>query len=117
MKFIVDAQLPKSLSDFLKTKGYDSLHTLELPEMNRTGDTTIAEKADAEGRIVITKDADFIDSYLLYGTPEKLLLVKTGNLPNSELFKLFHDNLHILQVAFDKCNFVEMTRVEMITHQ
>jgi predicted nuclease of predicted toxin-antitoxin system len=62
MKFIVDAQLPKSLSDFLKTKGYDSLHTLELPEMNRTGDTAIAEKADAEGRIVITKDADFLDS-------------------------------------------------------
>jgi predicted nuclease of predicted toxin-antitoxin system len=111
------AQLPKSLSDFLKTNGYDSLHTLELPEMNKTGDAAIAEKADAEGRVVITKDADFLDSYLLYGTPEKLLLVKTGNIPNSELLKLFQDNLNILQLVFSKYNFVEMTRVEIITHQ
>jgi predicted nuclease of predicted toxin-antitoxin system len=85
--------------------------------MNKTGDTTIAEKADAEGRVVITKDADFLDSYLLYGKPEKLLLVKTGNIPNSELFKLFQNNLNILQLAFSKCSFVEMTRVEIITHR
>ena len=43
MKFIVDAQLPRSLSDFLKSSGFDSIHTLELPEMNRTGDGSIAE--------------------------------------------------------------------------
>lgn len=96
MKFIVDAQLPKSLSDIRKAAGFDSLHTLELPEMNQTGDTTIAQKADTENRIVITKDADFLDSYLLFEKPAKLLLVKTGNIPNSDLLKLFHDNLNIL---------------------
>jgi predicted nuclease of predicted toxin-antitoxin system len=89
MKFIVDAQLPKSLSDFLKDAGFSSLHTLDLPEMNRTGDSTIIEKAGIESRIVITKDADFLDSYLLFGKPAKLLLVKTGNIPNSDLLKLF----------------------------
>lgn len=117
MKFIVDAQLPKSLSDFLNAAGFDAIHTLELPEMNSTSDNIIATKANNEQRIVITKDADFLDSYLLYGTPEKLLLVKTGNIPNSELFKLFRDNLNLLQLAFSKYNFVEMTRVEIITHQ
>jgi predicted nuclease of predicted toxin-antitoxin system len=59
MKFIVDTQLPKSLSDFLKNAGYDSIHTLELPEMNRTKDAAITEKADMESRIVVTKDAYF----------------------------------------------------------
>ena len=85
MKFIIDAQLPKSLSDFLNAAGFNSLHTLELPEMNRTGDNAITAKADIEGRIVVTKDADFLDSYLLFGKPAKLLLVKTGNIPNSDL--------------------------------
>lgn len=117
MKFIVDAQLPKSLSDFLNTAGFNSLHTLELPEMNQTGDATITEMADAEDRIVITKDADFLDSYLLFGKPSKLLLVKTGNIPNSHLLKLFQDNLSILQSSFMQCSFVEMTGIEIITHK
>jgi predicted nuclease of predicted toxin-antitoxin system len=117
MKFIVDAQLPKSLSDFLKASGFDSVHTLELQEMNGTKDAAITEKADMEGRIVITKDADFLDGYILYGKPAKLLLVKTGNIPNSELLELFQKNLNILQTAFSQCNFVEMTGTEMITHK
>ena len=45
MKFIVDARLPKSLSDFLNESGYHSIHTLELPAQNQTGDNTIAQKA------------------------------------------------------------------------
>ena len=117
MKFIIDAQLPKSLSDFLKAAGFNSLHTLELPEMNRTADAAITVKADIEGRIVVTKDADFLDSYLLFGKPAKLLLVKTGNMPNSDLLKLFQDNLSILQSSFMQCSFVEMTGIEIITHK
>ena len=117
MKFIIDAQLPRSLSDFLNVAGFNSLHTLELPEMNRTGDNAIIAKADIEGRIVVTKDAGFLDSYLLFGKPAMLLLVKTGNIPNSDLLKLFKDNLNVLQSAFIQCNFVEMTRIEIITHK
>lgn len=117
MKFILGAQLPKSLSDFLNAAGFNSLHTLELPEMNRTGDNAITAKADIEGRIVVTKDADFLDSYLLFGKPAKLLLVKTGNIPDSDLLKLFQDNLNILQSEFIQCNFVEMTGIEIITHK
>jgi predicted nuclease of predicted toxin-antitoxin system len=30
MNFIVDVQLPKSLSDYLNFKGQDSIHTLDL---------------------------------------------------------------------------------------
>ena len=85
--------------------------------MNRTVDTAIIEKADIEDRIVITKDADFLDSYLLYGKPAKLLLGKTGNIPNSDLLKLFQDNLSILQSSFMQCSFVEMTGIEIITHK
>lgn len=41
MKFIVDAQLPKSLSDFLNQKDLDSIHTLELPGKITTSDQQI----------------------------------------------------------------------------
>lgn len=41
MKFLVDAQLPKALARFLGKRGFDVIHTLELPNKNRTGDLDI----------------------------------------------------------------------------
>lgn len=41
IQFIVDAQLPKRLSDFLKLKGFNSIHTLELINKNKTTDKKI----------------------------------------------------------------------------
>ena len=38
-----------------------------------------------EQRVVITKDADFVNSFLLHGQPHELLLVSTGNISTSEL--------------------------------
>ncbi len=117
MKFIVDAQLPKSLADFLNSAGFDSIHTLELPSRNHTTDYVITLKADEESRIVISKDSDFLDSFILYGKPAKLLLVKTGNLTNTELLKLFQENLNVISDAFEKYSFLELTRSEIITHK
>ena len=35
MKFIIDAQLPISLSNLLKSRGQDSIHTLELADKDK----------------------------------------------------------------------------------
>ena len=53
MRFIVDTQLPKSLSDFSKWKGFDSIHTIELPEKNKIKDKWINQRSILEDRIVI----------------------------------------------------------------
>lgn len=41
MKFIVDAQLPKTLAQSLRDKGFDVVHTSELPDGNDTTDDEI----------------------------------------------------------------------------
>ena len=64
MKFLVDAQLPISLSDFLKSRGHASIHTLELPDKNKTKDNYILSISVEEKRIVVTKDNDFLESFL-----------------------------------------------------
>jgi predicted nuclease of predicted toxin-antitoxin system len=46
VKFLVDAQLPAWLARFLNSSGHDAVHTLELPEGNRTTDARIAEIAE-----------------------------------------------------------------------
>jgi predicted nuclease of predicted toxin-antitoxin system len=56
MKFLVDAQLPHRLSQWLQAEGHDSVHTRDLPTGNRTGDTAINQLSMREQRTVITKD-------------------------------------------------------------
>ena len=66
----------------LAEAGHDALHCLELPLGNRTPDDDIAALAAKEGRVVVTKDSDFVTSFLLRGEPSKLLLISTGNISN-----------------------------------
>lgn len=117
MKFLVDAQLPSRLVVFLASAGHDSLHTSELAEGNRTTDVRITELADAEGRVVVTKDRDFRDSHLLRGTPERLLIVTTGNITNTELLRLFESHLDSIEAALVDARFVELGSDRLIVHR
>ena len=117
MKFIVDAQLPKSLSNLLKYRGFDSIHTLDLPNKNSTSDKEITEIAINEKRIVITKDSDFLESFLLNSKPEKLIVVRTGNIPNPILLKIFDNNLELIKSMISRSNLIEITRNEIAEHE
>ena len=76
MKFLVDAQLPKRLALFLQSQGHDAIHMQDLSQGNATSDADINLLSLEEERIVITKDADFVQSFLLQHKPYKLLLVQ-----------------------------------------
>ncbi|MBT0810076.1 DUF5615 family PIN-like protein [Litoribacter ruber] len=117
MKFLVDAQLPKSLSDFLVKKGFDSIHTLELPDKNNTTDRQILEVATKDKRIVISKDADFLESFIINSQPRKLILVKTGNLPNNQLLGIFDRNLEVLISMISRSNLIEINSAEIVEHK
>ena len=117
MKFIIDAQLPKSLSDFLNYRGHDSIHTLELPNKNGTDDTYIKRIAAEEQRVVVTKDSDFLESFLITSEPNKLIIVRTGNIPNKSLLKIFSDNLEFILLLISRSNLIEVTRSEIAEHE
>ena len=85
MNFLVDAQLPRRMTAWLTAAGCDAIHTLDLPDANRTTDEQINNVADREQRVVVTKDADFVDSHVLRGRPARLLLISTGNISNRDL--------------------------------
>jgi predicted nuclease of predicted toxin-antitoxin system len=117
MKFLIDAQLPVRLSRFLQTAGYDTIHTRDLPQENATPDTEVNTISIQESRIVITKDSDFLDSFLIRQEPYKLLLVTTGNITNAELETLFESNLPLLVELFSQHSLIEMSRDAIIVHQ
>lgn len=116
MKFLVDAQLPVRLARFLESAGYDTIHTLDLPNRNTTPDIEINAVSIRDARIVITKDSDFLNSFLTIKEPYKLLLVTTGNINNLELEELFAANLQSLVELFNSHDYIEMTRDSIIVH-
>jgi predicted nuclease of predicted toxin-antitoxin system len=116
MKFLVDAQLPRRLARKLAASGHDAVHTLDFPAANRTPDKEIVALAIRENRIVVTKDNDFVTSYLLQGAPPKLLLISTGNISNDQLSKLLASNLTALENAFSKYDFVELSTTAITIH-
>ena len=116
MKFVVDAQLPRRLARELAAAGHDAVHTLDFPAANRTPDKEIAALAIRENRIVVTKDNDFVASFLFLGVPPKLLLISTGNISNDQLSKLLESNLATLENAFSKHDFVELSALTITIH-
>ncbi len=116
MKFLVDAQLPGRLAMLLRQAGFDALHTLDLSLGNRTPDTIINLISVNEQRIVVTKDSDFVDSFVLSQQPWKLLLVSTGNLRNSELEALLLANLEKIISGFATFDFIEINQTNLIFH-
>jgi predicted nuclease of predicted toxin-antitoxin system len=116
MKFVVDAQLPRRMALWLREHGHDALHTLDLPDENRTSDAEIVALAIRDGRVVVTKDADFVESFILHHRPEKLLLIATGNITNAELEVLLLPHLEAIASAFQTADFIEVTRFGVMVH-
>ena len=96
MKFLVDAQLPLRLARFLQASGYDTLHTRDLLQQNATPDAQSNQVSMQQERIVMTKDSDFVDSFMTVQQPYKLFLISTGNIKNQELEEVIAKNLQTL---------------------
>ncbi|HBY98383.1 MAG TPA: hypothetical protein DEP84_31330 [Chloroflexi bacterium] len=116
MKFLIDAQLPRRFARYLSNLGHDAVHTLDLPRGNRTKGQEIDEISIQEGRVVVTKDSDFVNSFILHNQPYKLLLISTGNITNAELERLLTENFDDIVTAFEDYDFIELSREHVVIH-
>ena len=114
MRFIVGAQLPRSLAVFLRGKKLDAIHTSELPDGNETPDSEIIRISLAEGRIVVSKDGDFYDRFTARREPYKLLHIRTGNIRNAALIQVFERNLDAIVRELEEADVVELDQRYLI---
>jgi predicted nuclease of predicted toxin-antitoxin system len=117
MKFLVDANLPFKLALNLRNKGFDVLHTDNLPNREETSDKEIRDLSVVQDRIVISKDSDFLDSHLIVGIPKKFLYISTGNIINRDLILLIEQNLIQIIQLFKEYDLIELDNVELILHE
>jgi predicted nuclease of predicted toxin-antitoxin system len=66
----------------------------------------------------MTKDADFVHSFVLTGRPKRLLLISTGNINNQNPEELIRDGLPSISAEFDAgSEFLELSRSGLIIHK
>ena len=82
MKFLIDAQLPPALCRWLHDRGHEAVHVSEIG-MLAASDAAIADRAEAEGEVLVSKDEDFVVLRL----PDRfaLLWLRCGNATNAAL--------------------------------
>ncbi|MBX2969335.1 MAG: DUF5615 family PIN-like protein [Cyclobacteriaceae bacterium] len=110
MKFIVDAQLPPSLTDLFRKNGFDCIHTINLPFKNNTSDHEIRKLSLDQKRIVITKDTDFFHSYILRKEPYKVIFVTVGNVRLAALKTIFESKFDEIITAISEHGMIEISK-------
>jgi predicted nuclease of predicted toxin-antitoxin system len=111
LKFIIDTQLPPKLAKFLRDKGFSAIHTTYFPNGHLLDDKAIVQIAIRDNLIIITKDSDFLDNYLVNGVPPKVLMLQFGNISNADLITLFEQNIANIEKTFEEgADFITFNR-------
>jgi predicted nuclease of predicted toxin-antitoxin system len=117
LKFIIDTQLPPLLARYFTSKGCHAIHTTYFPNGHLLSDKRIVEIAREDNRIIVTKDSDFYDNYLINGAPPSVLILQLGNCSNKDLVTLLDHNLDaILHLFEDNADIIIIDKQKIITY-
>jgi len=89
MKFLCDVHIAYKVFKYLKTINPASLHINEILNKWHTSDNDISNYADENDFVVVSKDADFVNSYFIKQSPKKLIKVSLGNISNAHFIEIF----------------------------
>lgn len=83
MRFLIDANLPPALAQWIRNQGHEAEHVAAAIGPTAT-DRAIFAWAQERGAILVSKDRDFAS---LYASPDgpRLVLIRLGNATNRAL--------------------------------
>ena len=88
MKFLVDNQIPPALARFLQAKGHDAVHVEDI-ELDEATDRQIWKFASENGRVIISKDEDFLHFSMSNPVGPAFVWVRLGNCRKDALLAAF----------------------------
>ncbi len=105
MKILCDVHISYKIVRFFKQQNIEAFHVNELPDKWFSKDSFIADYADKNGHVLITKDEDFKNSHFLQGSPKHLIRITLGNISNEKLIAIFTNNLERISdyMLSEKC--------------
>ncbi len=84
MNFLIDAQLPPALARWIASQDHQATHVFELG-LHTSDDPVIWERALSKHAVIISKDEDFVDRWILSDQPVPLVWIRKGNCSNQAL--------------------------------
>lgn len=97
MKFLCDVHISHKVVNHLILLGFECIHVNDILDKWYTTDKAICAYADKNDFVIISKDADFRDSFLINNTPKKLIKINLGNISNAVLMQIFENNIDAIQ--------------------
>lgn len=97
MKFLCDKHISFKLVNYLSSLAFETIHVNQILDKWFTKDEDICSFADENDMIVLIKDVDFRNSFLIRNTPKKLVRIKLGNLSNAILIEVIAQYLPTIQ--------------------
>lgn len=108
MKFLVDAQLPPALAQWLCEAGYDAQAVREV-NLREANDGTIWRHAEQNGFVILTKDEDFSLRVQANSIGPMVVWLRVGNTSNAALRAWFIPQLpQIITLLNRGCRLVEV---------
>lgn len=117
MKFLCDVHISYKLVAYIQSFNYECIHVNTILDKWFTTDADIAKYADENDMILITKDADFRNSFFIKKTPKKLIKINLGNISNNELEKIVSENLTVMESLDTSNPFIIEMDLDRITFQ
>ena len=105
MRFLCDVHISYKVVNLFEKLGYEAIHVNQILQKSETKDADICKYADNNNYIVVSKDVDFKDSFIINRTPKKLLRICLGNISNELLIHLLMKAESKIQ-EFKKYEFV-----------
>jgi predicted nuclease of predicted toxin-antitoxin system len=84
VNFLIDAQLPPALAQWITRQGHSATHVFDIGLQTAT-DPVIWQRAWSEGTVIVSKDEDFVDHWLLSDQLVRLVWIRKGNCSNRVL--------------------------------
>ena len=106
MRLLFDHNLSPALKVLLADIWPQSLHVWDL-DMDTADDTVIWAYAEEQGLVIVTKDADYRDLSLSRGHPPKVVWLRLGNGPTSQVAALLRSR-HSDLLGFHQDNAVSL---------
>lgn len=100
MNFLVDNQLPLALAHHLRRRGFDCQHVVDIG-LAEAADADICRYAEAHGRVIISKDEDFLHLASRTDAKLKIVWVRLGNCRTSALISAFEKFWPTLQSCLE----------------
>lgn len=102
MKFLCDVHISIKIAKSIENLGFTCEHVNRILKKWNTIDFEIIKFVDENDFILVTKDQDFRDSFLLNVKPKKLIKINLGNISNEMLLNKLEGILPIVQSINDK---------------